>query len=54
MERAYSSMLSKSVLAYNIAYHIGDIRDPADAQKVIISLLETFEYREPTTEEKQE
>ena len=54
MERAYSSMLTKNVLAYNIAYHIQDARNTDDAQKVIVKLLEAFEYREQGTKETKE
>ena len=46
MERAYSSMLAKSVLAYNIAYHLKDLCSIEVSHKVIAGILDAFEYKE--------
>lgn len=54
MERAYSSILAKSILAYNIAYHLKDLCGIEASHKVIAGILDTFEYKEPENNENQE
>ena len=51
MEIAYSSVLSKETLAYNLSYHLKDRCGIENAHEVVISILNAFEYKEPATEE---
>jgi hypothetical protein len=46
MERGYSSVLTKNALAYNLAYHLKDKCGLDNAHEVVISVLNSFEYKE--------
>lgn len=46
MERGYSSILTKNALAYNLAYHLKELGNIEDIHKTVISILNTFEYKE--------
>ena len=54
MERGYSSILTKNALAYNLAYHLRDKCGLEAAHEVIISILNTYEYKEPENKEDKE
>ena len=51
MEREYSSMLTKNVLAYNLAYHLKDVENKSDIYRVVIKLLDEFEYKTKSEKE---
>jgi hypothetical protein len=46
MECGYSSILTKNVLAYNLAYHLSNLNSTEDASKVILDILNAYEYKE--------
>lgn len=46
MEANYKSILSKNALAYNLAYHIKECGNNEDVHKIVISILNAFEYKE--------
>lgn len=46
MERGYSSILTKNALAYNLAYHLKDKCGFDNVHEVVISVLNSFEYKE--------
>lgn len=46
MERGYSSLLTKNTLAYNLAYHLKELDNIEDIHKIVLSILDTFEYKE--------
>lgn len=46
MERGYLSILTKNALAYNLAYHLKDKCGLDNAHEVVISVLNSFEYKE--------
>lgn len=53
MERGYSSILTKNALAYNLAYHLKDKCGLENAHEVVISVLNSFEYKEETEKPKE-
>lgn len=46
MERGYSSILTKNALAYNLAYHLKNKCGLDNIHEVVISVLNSFEYKE--------
>ena len=50
MERGYSSLLTKNALAYNLAYHLKELDNIEDIHKIVMSILDTFEYKEPNSD----
>jgi hypothetical protein len=46
MERGYSSLLTKNALAYNLAYHLKEKCGLDNVHEVVISVLNSFEYKE--------
>ena len=46
MECGYSSILTKNALAYNLAYHLKNKCGLDDMHEVVISVLNSFEYKE--------
>ena len=46
MERGYSSILTKNALAYNLAYHLKNKCGLDDMHDVVMSVLNSFEYKE--------
>ena len=59
MEKGYSSVLHKNILAYNLVHHITkafelDEEDQKKASALIASMLTNFEYKEPENTENQE
>ena len=53
MERGYSSILTKNVLAYNLAYHLKELSNVADPHKIILGILNSYEYKEETEKPKE-
>lgn len=46
MEKGYSSVLHKNILAYNLAYHLKEKCGLEDAHEIVIKVLSSFEYKE--------
>jgi hypothetical protein len=51
MEKGYTSVLTKPILAYNLAYHLKKAQTERDIFDIINHILNSFEYKE---EEKSE
>lgn len=51
MERGYSSILTKNALAYNLVYHLKDKCGLDNAHEVVISVLNSFEYKETDSQD---
>ena len=45
MEKGYISTLTKQTLAYNLIYHLKAAETEEDIQKMIIKILDEFEYK---------
>jgi hypothetical protein len=48
MKRGYSSVLSKNILAYNLAHHLQELGEIREIAEIITRILTSFEYKEDT------